>query len=104
MEALRNILETPLLRHTHARKRADIKVRFPELTKCPHDHFLSIHKYIKRSPQRFYSHSVYNKSTLLILGLLKLFLPHFAALLPISRVLIVAREQTALIYGQSFRN
>ena len=61
MEALRNILENPLLRNTHARRRADIKERFPELSQCPHDHFLSIHKYIKRSPQRFYSHSVYNK-------------------------------------------
>lgn len=61
MEALRNILENPLLRHTHERKRADIKERFPELEQCPHDRFLSIHKYIKRSPQRFYSQSVYTK-------------------------------------------
>lgn len=61
MEALRNILENPLLRNTHLRKRADVKERFPELLQCPHNHFLSIHKYIKRSPQRFYSHSVYSK-------------------------------------------
>ena len=61
MEALRNILENPLLRNTHARKRSDIKEHFPELEDCPHDHFLSIHKYIKRSPQRFYSQSVYSK-------------------------------------------
>ena len=61
MEALRNILENPLLRDTHTRRRADIKKRFPELTQCQHDHFLSIHKYIKRSPQRFYLQSVYNK-------------------------------------------
>jgi len=61
MEALRNILENPLLRNTHAQKRSDIKEHFPELENCPHDHFLSIHKYIKRSPQRFYSQPVYNK-------------------------------------------
>jgi len=61
MEALRNILENPFLRNTHARKRTDIKEKFPELEKCPHDRFLSIHKYIKRSPQRFYSQTVYNK-------------------------------------------
>jgi len=61
MEVLRDILENPLLRSTHARNRADIKKRFPELTRCAHEHFLSIHKYITRSPQRFYSHSVYSK-------------------------------------------
>lgn len=61
METLRNILENPLLRNTHARKRSDIKENFPELENCPHEHFLSIHKYIKRSPQRFYSQPVYNK-------------------------------------------
>jgi hypothetical protein len=61
MEALRNILENPLMRNTHARKRSDIKERFPELENCPHDHFLSLHKYIKRSPQRFYSQHVYNE-------------------------------------------
>lgn len=60
-EALINILENPLLRNTHARKRSDIKEHFPELENCPHDHFLSIHKYINRSPQRFYSQPVYNK-------------------------------------------
>lgn len=61
MNNLRNIIENPLLRNTHERKRSDIKEKFPELTHCPHDRFLSIHKYIKRSPQRFYSNSVYNK-------------------------------------------
>jgi len=61
MNNLRNIIENPLLRNTHERKRADIKEKFPELTHCPHDRFLSIHKYIKKSPQRFYSNSVYNK-------------------------------------------
>ncbi len=61
MDALRNILENPLLRNTHTWKRTDIKEKFPGLTQCPHDRFLSIHKYIKRSPQRFYSNSVYNK-------------------------------------------
>ncbi|WP_084032096.1 hypothetical protein [Desulfonatronum lacustre] len=61
MEALRNILENPLLRNTHARKRSDIKEHFPELESCPHDHFLSIHKYIERTPQRFYSQLVYSK-------------------------------------------
>lgn len=61
MEVLRNILENPLLRNIHARKRTDIKEKFPELEKCPHNRFLSIYKYIKRSPQHFYSQSVYNK-------------------------------------------
>jgi hypothetical protein len=59
MEALHNILENPLLRATHARMRDEIQEMFPELIKCSHNHFLSIHKYIRRSPQRFYSNSVY---------------------------------------------
>lgn len=62
MENLRNILENPLLRNTHARKRTDINEKFPELAQCSHDRFLSIHKYIERSPQRFYSQSVYKTS------------------------------------------
>lgn len=61
METLRNILENPLLRDTHARKREEIKNGFPELLHCSHDHFLAIHRYIERSPQRFYSHSIYKK-------------------------------------------
>ena len=61
MDALNNILDNPLLRGTHAWMRTNIKQRFPELSQCPNDRFFSIHKYIKRSPQRFYSHSVYNK-------------------------------------------
>ncbi|WP_320041456.1 hypothetical protein [uncultured Desulfobacter sp.] len=61
MKALRNILENPLLRNTHEQKRSDIKERFPELENCPHDHYLSIYKYIKNTPQRFYSKPVYNK-------------------------------------------
>lgn len=61
VDALRNILENPLLRNVHARKRADIKERFPKLRECPHGHYISIHKYIRRVPQRFFSYSVYNK-------------------------------------------
>lgn len=59
METLQNILETPLLRATHAQMRDEIQEMFPELKKCSHNHFLSIHKYIRRSPQRFYSNSAY---------------------------------------------
>lgn len=61
MESLKNILENPLLRNTHTQKRRDIKEHFPELENCSHVHFLSIHKYIKRSPQRFHSQPVYNR-------------------------------------------
>jgi hypothetical protein len=59
MEVLHNILDNPLLRATHEQMRDEIQSMFSELKKCSHDHFLSIHKYIKRSPQRFYSNSVY---------------------------------------------
>lgn len=61
MEALRNILENPLLRETHVRQRVCLKERFPELTHCSHEHYLSLHKYITRLPHRFYSDSVYSK-------------------------------------------
>ncbi len=50
VEALRNILEHPLLRDVHARKRADIKERFPQLRESSHDRYISIHKYIRKVP------------------------------------------------------
>lgn len=61
MEALSNIIENPLMRETFARQRAELKERFPELTQCPHEHFLSLRKYTTKSPQRFFSTSVYKK-------------------------------------------
>lgn len=58
MDNLRKITDNPLLRKLHALKRTQIKQNFHELSHCQHDHFLSMHKYIKRSPERFYSQSV----------------------------------------------
>ena len=61
MDDLRNIVENPLLRETHERQRAELKLRFPELITCPHEHFLFLRKYILSSPHRFYSESVYSE-------------------------------------------
>lgn len=61
METLINILENPLMRETHMRQRAELKELFPALKHCPHEHFLALHKYTTKLPQRFYSDSVYTK-------------------------------------------
>ncbi len=61
MKALHNILENPLLREMHARQRAELRERFPELTHCSHRHFLALRKYLTRSPERFFSEPVYLK-------------------------------------------
>lgn len=61
MDALRNIIENPLMRETHKRQIAELKLRFPELESCPHDHFLLLRKHILSSPHRFYSESVYSE-------------------------------------------
>lgn len=61
MDTLQNILENPLLRNSNAWKRTIIKEKFPELEQCSHNRFLSIYKYIKSTPQRFYVGTVYNE-------------------------------------------
>jgi hypothetical protein len=55
MKALRNIVENPLLRGTHARQRKALLRRFPVLSGCAHKYFLSLRKYLLRAPQRFFS-------------------------------------------------
>jgi hypothetical protein len=58
-DTLQKILEYPLLRSTHKRKREEIFKVFPELKNCEHDKFLILNKYLCESPQRFYLKSVY---------------------------------------------
>ena len=50
-----------MLQDTHSRLRAKLKVRFPEIADCPHDHFLVLSKYITRIPHKFFSEAVYLK-------------------------------------------
>jgi len=59
MEILRDIIQNPLLRKVHERQRALLINKFPSLEDCPHQNFLSLHKYIIGSPQRFYSNNHY---------------------------------------------
>lgn len=61
MELLQNIIQNPLLRQVHDRRRSELKNIFPDLEGCPHKHFLSLHKYSKGTPQRFYCKSSYSK-------------------------------------------
>ena len=49
-ETLKKVLEHSLLRETHERQRLNIINRFPEITQCPHKHFLSLNKYLVSSP------------------------------------------------------
>ncbi len=59
METIKSILENHLLKETHKRQRAELKMRFPELIDCPGQHFLMLRKYIISSPQKFYLESSY---------------------------------------------
>ncbi|HPO15899.1 MAG TPA: hypothetical protein PLI09_20825 [Candidatus Hydrogenedentes bacterium] len=59
MKSFYNIIENPLLRATHARRRAILLTCFPDLSNCNGDHFLSLWKYINHVPERFYSTTVY---------------------------------------------
>jgi len=61
MELLRDIIQTPLLRKTHEQQRAVLINLFPPLEGCPHQNFLSLHKYSVGTPQRFYSKTHYIK-------------------------------------------
>ncbi|WP_281184445.1 hypothetical protein [Trichlorobacter lovleyi] len=61
MELLHNIIQNPLLRQVHDRRRSELKNIFPDLECCPHKNFLSLQKYISGTPQRFYCRSSYFK-------------------------------------------
>lgn len=54
MQLLQNIIQNPLLRQIHERQRAELKKVFPSLEDCPHQHYLSLHKYNIGTPERFY--------------------------------------------------
>lgn len=60
MDTVDSILENFLMRETHARQRVQLIVSFPELTSCPHQHFLALRKYVVSTPQRFYARPVYS--------------------------------------------
>ncbi len=59
MTTINNIVENPLLQELHERKRSALIARFPALSSCSHDYFLSLGKYLNGIPQQFYSRTVY---------------------------------------------
>ena len=60
MEGIKDILEHSATRHIHKWQRIKIINRFPELSKCPHEHFLLHNKYIFSSPQKYFSFQIYS--------------------------------------------
>jgi len=59
MNAIDSIVENPMLQESHARQRAALIKRFPELSLCSHKYFLSLEKYFNGIPQKFYAEAVY---------------------------------------------
>src|SRR4030065_209387 len=58
MYPITNIIENPLLEANHKKQREELINRFPVLTICQHNNFLSLHKYISVSPYCFYSDAI----------------------------------------------
>jgi len=56
-----DITENHLLKETHARQRAMLLEKFPALSGCPHQHFLSLRMYLYDIPQRFFSHEIFEE-------------------------------------------
>lgn len=54
-----SIVDNPLLKDRHAEQRQMLLDRFPVLSDCPHQYFLSLRKYLLDSPQRFFSPEVF---------------------------------------------
>lgn len=61
MTTINDIVENPLSREVHARKRSALMARFPTLSSCSHGGFLALGKYLRGMPQQFYSRTVYLK-------------------------------------------
>ena len=59
MGNLDHITTNAIMRETHARQRSIILARFPELESVNNQHYLSLNKYIARSPYKFYSTEAY---------------------------------------------
>lgn len=59
MTSIDIILNNPLVRESHARRKLALKVRFPELASCSDGLFLSLGKYLDGMPHQFYSELVY---------------------------------------------
>lgn len=61
MAAIDTVLDNALLREPHARQRSALTTRFPELSSCSHEYFLSLRKYLDGMPQQFYAQTVYSE-------------------------------------------
>ncbi len=59
MGNLEHITTNAIMRDAHARQRSIILARFPELDSANDQHYISLHKYIARSPYKFYSTEAY---------------------------------------------
>ncbi|MBU0569100.1 hypothetical protein KJ693_11370 [bacterium] len=57
MMAIQDIFQNPLTRQLQDNAKHQLKEKFPELRDCPHQSYLSLSKYLKQSPERFYSHT-----------------------------------------------
>lgn len=59
MATIDSIIENSLLRESHVHQRAKLLARFPSLSSCSHQYFLSLWKYLDGIPQQFFAEPVY---------------------------------------------
>ena len=61
MTPVDSALQNPILQETRARLREALLARFPPLSQCTHENYISLQKYLEKIPEHFFSHSVYEK-------------------------------------------
>jgi len=59
MTDVQDIWKNVLMRNHHERQRKRIEELIPQLAICGHQHYLSLHKYISDSPERFFAREVF---------------------------------------------
>lgn len=60
MNSVNKIWKNPLTLALHANRRITLKDNFTKLSKCIHNNYLSIYKYLEDTPEKFYSKEAYS--------------------------------------------
>ena len=58
---MNEIWSNPLLKKVHSQRRTLLVERFPMLSRCPHNHYLSLINYTDKIPEAFFSEEVFQK-------------------------------------------
>ena len=58
---MNEIWSNPLLKKVHSQRRTFLIKRFPMLSRCPHNHYLSLFNYLDSVPEAFFSEEIFLK-------------------------------------------